>query len=225
MKQYFKPEFIEFFKSLRANNNKEWFEGHKKDYLELVKNPFEVFVTDALEVLAKYEPDIMVKAKDCIFRIHRDLRFSTDKSPYKISCSALLSPMGRKDHSYASYYVEFSDKTAWIVGGVYNIDPKNLGPIRAYIHQHYKELQAIITDPVFVKEFGKVKGEESKRLVGEFKDMETEFPLLMKKQFYYSKDLDANVVLGDSLLDEIQQAIKAGQAFNQFFRRALKAVE
>lgn len=223
-KQYFKPEFIEFFKSLRANNNKDWFDSHKKEYIEKVKDPFEKFITDALEVLSQYEADVMVKAKDCIFRIHRDLRFSADKTPYKVSCSALLSPMGRKGHSDAAYYIELTDKTAWIVGGVYNIDPKNMVGIRAYIHQHYKEFLSIINDPQFVNEFGKIKGEESRKLVGEFKDMEKEFPLLLKKQFYFSKDLESKDILGEHLMDTVHQLIKIGQPFNQFFKRAFKAL-
>ena len=82
---HFSPEFLQFFKDLAANNNRDWFTGNKKHYELVVKKPFEVFITDMINKIKKDDPKLQIEAKDAIFRIYRDVRFSKDKTPYKNS--------------------------------------------------------------------------------------------------------------------------------------------
>jgi len=76
--KYFAPDFLQFFKELAANNNKEWFDANRKRYETNVKKPMEVFVGDALKELYKNKK-LDVKPGECIFRINRDIRFSKDR--------------------------------------------------------------------------------------------------------------------------------------------------
>ncbi len=75
---YFTEEFISFFEELNENNNREWFHSNKKQYEKFVKEPFKQFIEELIYRIQEKEPDLAITAKDAIFRIYRDIRFSKD---------------------------------------------------------------------------------------------------------------------------------------------------
>src|SRR5690242_1215017 len=86
---------LKFLKSLAKNNDRVWFEKNKPKYLEAKQN-FELFVKSFLEELVKFDSSLTgLDAKKLAFRIYRDVRFSKDKSPYKINMGAGISPSGK----------------------------------------------------------------------------------------------------------------------------------
>ncbi len=218
--QYFSPEFFSFFENLSQNNCKSWFDEHKQDYETHVKSPFLHFVSDALDELIKLSPFIKPDPKKCIFRINRDVRFSIDKSPYKTNVSAILSEGGTKSHEIPSFYVDFSEKTAFLGGGAYFIDNKKLPLVREYIVQNYKEFKDIIESPVFTSFFHQLDGEENKKLLGDLKGLEKEFPLILKKQYYFMRKFDSNILLKSNLMELTKNAFEAGLEFNKFMLKA-----
>ena len=79
-----------------ANNNREWFQEHKKDY-EAVRAEFERGVQQAIERIMTFDQEIAhVQVKDCTYRFYRDTRFSADKSPYKNHLGAYINAKGKK---------------------------------------------------------------------------------------------------------------------------------
>src|ERR1043165_1130988 len=98
------PSTLKFLRDLKKNNDKTWFDAHRQDY-EAAKKDFEAFVNDLLQALVKLEPTLATQqAKDCIFRIFRDVRFSKDKTPYKSHFGVFLARGGRKWDG-AGYYL------------------------------------------------------------------------------------------------------------------------
>src|SRR5258705_181440 len=96
---------IEFLSKLSKNNNKEWFDKNRPSY-ESAKTNFKEFVNELIISTAKFDPSIKhLEAKDCIFRINRDVRFSKNKAPYKNNFGAILSPGGKKAFD-AGYYIQ-----------------------------------------------------------------------------------------------------------------------
>lgn len=90
------PGTITFLEKLSKNNNKPWFDKHRDDYAA-AKEDFEAAVTEILGGLSVSEPLFKEqKAKDCIFRIFRDVRFSKDKTPYKSHFGAFFSKCGKQ---------------------------------------------------------------------------------------------------------------------------------
>ena len=82
---YFSPDYLDFFIELAANNHKDWFDLNRKRYEASVKKPFAQFTQALIDRIAVTNPSFQhVLAKDCIFRINRDIRFSADKTPYKL---------------------------------------------------------------------------------------------------------------------------------------------
>src|ERR1044072_8971712 len=95
---------LRFLRELKKNNDKAWFDAHRKEY-EAAKKDFESFVTDLLKALVKLEPALATQqAKDCIFRIFRDVRFSKDKTPYTSHFGVFFALGGRKWDG-AGYYL------------------------------------------------------------------------------------------------------------------------
>ena len=90
------PSTLKFLKDLKKNNNKPWFDAHRKDY-EKAKADFAAFIQKVIDKHSKRDPTIeSIVAKDCMFRINRDIRFSKDKSPYKTNMGAYINRGGKK---------------------------------------------------------------------------------------------------------------------------------
>ena len=112
----FQQSTIQFLKNLAKNNNKIWFDGHRNDYLA-AKNDYENFVSSLIKKIAVFDPDVKeLQAKDCTFRINRDIRFSKDKTPYKVNMGASLNKGGKKS-IYAGYYFHLEPGNKSFAGG------------------------------------------------------------------------------------------------------------
>lgn len=100
-------ELISFLRRLECNNNREWFNAHKDEYLRLQAR-FNDFVDELIKEVSLFDSSIAtLTAKDCTYRIYRDVRFSDDKSPYKRHMGAYLCPGGKKS-GYSGYYFHIS---------------------------------------------------------------------------------------------------------------------
>lgn len=96
-------EIVDFLNELKANNNRVWFNEHKEQYLA-AKAEFEKITQQLIDGCEKFDSRIKgLTIKDCTYRIYRDVRFSTDKSPYKVHMGAYICPEGKKS-GYAGYY-------------------------------------------------------------------------------------------------------------------------
>jgi uncharacterized protein (TIGR02453 family) len=96
-------QVVDFLAELSLNNNKEWFDSHKDQYLNALE-VFHSFTEQLIDGIASFHKEIVhLTVKDCTYRIYRDLRFSPDKTPYKTHMGAYICPGGKKS-GYAGYY-------------------------------------------------------------------------------------------------------------------------
>ena len=87
---------IDYLSKLESNNNREWFNSHKSEYLDS-KKQFDELVESIIREIRKFDDSIgLLTAADCTYRIYRDTRFSQDKSPYKTHLGAYIAPGGKK---------------------------------------------------------------------------------------------------------------------------------
>jgi len=123
------PASIKFLKELKKHNHKEWFEANRKQY-DAAKNDFAELVQSVIEKFGKKDESIAtLKAKDCMFRINRDVRFSKDKSPYKTNMGASIVKGGKKS-PLAGYYFHFEPGNSFVGGGSWMPEPEGLKKIR-----------------------------------------------------------------------------------------------
>ena len=220
--KFFDPDFLNFFIELAANNHKEWFDTNRKRYEKSVKKPFENFIEHVITEIQKYDSSIQIPAKDAIFRINRDIRFSKDKSPYKLDRTAIISKKGRKDHSAPGFYLSLGPEKMMLGGGAYFMRPPQLAKLRNYIMVHPKKFNKAINDNGFIEKFKNLQGEENKRLPNKEMTRAAEnMPLLYKKQMYYMADLDANTILSSHLMDVVTEYYLAAKPVESFLTEAM----
>ena len=158
------PDTVRFIERLSENNNKPWFDAHRDEYVA-AKADFERFVELLMRQLVEIEPALSEqKAKDSIFRIFRDVRFSKDKTPYKGHFGVYLSKGGRK-YSGAGYYLHIEPGgKSFIGGGLWMPEPSLLKAVRQEIDYNFEEFENIINEKNFRKLFSNIEGERLKTL-------------------------------------------------------------
>lgn len=219
---YFDSDFLQFFKDLAANNNRDWFHANKKRYEGSVKNPFKAFITDLIQEVKAIEPNIDMEAKDAIFRINRDIRFSKDKSPYKLHSSAAISAGGRKAMNIPGIYVQIDPEHLSIYSGVYQPGKDDLYAIREHIAANHEKFEQLINDVHFKSSFGSIQGEVNKIIPKEFKTAAQEQPLLYKKNFYYFVEMEPESILKEDVMTVILGHYKNALPLNRFFTEAIQ---
>ena len=149
-KKYFTQNYINFFEELELNNNKEWFGKNKDNYSQHVDKPFHEFIAQLLIRIHKLDSKINIEARDAIFRIYRDLRFSKDKTPYKAFKSALISSKGRRSKEEPGFYIEIGAKHIKLAGGCFKLKPIQIQEII----KHLKSIKSISNDQNFIQYWG-----------------------------------------------------------------------
>jgi uncharacterized protein (TIGR02453 family) len=197
---------IPFIKKLRSNNNREWFNEHKGEYLE-VKVAVENFTQEVLNGIAQFDKDLReMTVKRSIFRIYRDIRFSHDKTLYKTHIGIFLSKGGAKAE-VAGYYCHFEPNSCFIGAGVYGLQPEGLRKVRNGIYFNCAEFKKILSSVAIKRDFGG-KLDDYGKLKTAPKGFDKDFPdieLLKYKHYFLSHDvIDKEIVSGDYA----QQVIK-----------------
>ncbi len=154
---------LDFLEELSDNNSKEWMDANKSRYLQ-AREAFITLVNELLDDIKQFDPDIApLAAKDCIFRINRDIRFSKNKDPYKNNFGASISEGGKKSAS-AGYYLHIQPgNESFIGGGLYMPPGEHLKKVRQEIDYNAPELLKVVSDQGFKKSFGVVQGEKLAR--------------------------------------------------------------
>lgn len=220
---FFTPDFLKFFIELAPNNHKDWFDLNRKRYEKSVKEPFKDFVEHIIKEIAKTDASFKdLEAKDCIFRINRDIRFSKDKTPYKMNVSAVVTPEGKKSKAVNGVYFEFGPEHVRVYGGVYEIDKDDLLTVREGIANDLKGFQEAYSNPRFKKVFGTILGEKNKVLPKELKEAAEKEPLIFNKQWYFYAQFDAETVLDPKLDQLLLDCFEAGKPVEHYFNKLIK---
>jgi uncharacterized protein (TIGR02453 family) len=220
---FFTPDFLQFFIELAPNNHKDWFDLNRKRYEKSVKEPFKDFVEHMIKEIAKTDASFNdLEAKDCIFRINRDIRFSKDKTPYKMNVSAVVAPEGKKSKAVNGVYFEFGPEHVRVYGGVYEIDKDDLLTVREGIANDLKGFQEAYTNPRFKKVFGTILGEKNKVIPKELKEAAEKEPLIFNKQWYFYAQFDAETVLNPKLDQMLLDCFEAGKPVEHYFNKLIK---
>jgi uncharacterized protein (TIGR02453 family) len=143
-----KSATLKFLKDLKKNNNKPWFEAHRKEY-EAGKSDFAAFIQTVIDKHSKNDTTIKsIVAKDCMFRINRDVRFSKDKSPYKTNMGAYINRGGKKS-VFAGYYFHCEPGQSFVGGGLWMPMPPELSKVRQEIDYNLDTFKKIVTSKKF----------------------------------------------------------------------------
>lgn len=211
---------LQFLKNLKKNNTKEWFDANR-DVYELAKTNFREFVEELITGISKFDPAVKnLEAKQCVFRINRDIRFSPDKTPYKRNLSALITPGGKKSFS-AGYYVHVEPGASFLAGGMWQPESVYLNAIRQEIDYNADEFKKIITAKAFKTHFGSLSDEDKLKTVPKGYDKtHPQIELLKHKSFIVSSELADKTVVSKDFLKDCIKIFNAMYPLNSFLRRA-----
>lgn len=214
---FFEADFLNFFKELAPNNHKDWFDLNRKRYESSVKNPFKAFVEHLIVEFSKKDKAYEnLEAKDCIFRINRDVRFAKDKQPYKLMVSAVISPGGKKSRAIEGVYFELTPEHVRVYGGIYEAEKADLYDVREGIAQHLAQFKKLYSDASFKAVYGEIQGAKNKVIPKEFKEAAATEDLIFNKQWYFYTQFEAETVLRPDLDKIILDAFEVGRPVSEF---------
>ena len=216
---------LSFLKKLKKNNNKSWFDANRPDY-EKAKADFMQFIQAVIDRHAKKDPSIQnLVAKDCLFRINRDVRFSKDKSPYKSNFGASINKSGRKAEHSAGYYFHLEPGGAFAGGGIWMPQPPELQKVRQEIDYNFSDFKKIIGAKKFKTVYGDLSRDAEYTLSRVPKGYEADNPaagfLKLKSFVALSAFTDADLLSKD-LVKKTVTAFEALQPLIEFINEAMK---
>ncbi len=162
----FRPDALKFLRRLARNNRREWFERNRAVYELEVRDPMRALVEEMDVRLARIAPEITGDPKRSVFRIHRDVRFSADKSPYKTqaACQFYHHDAGRgagqdAAGAGAGLYVQLADGECFVAGGMWMPERTALDRIREALADAPSDLERILRAPAFRRRFRQLDAE------------------------------------------------------------------
>lgn len=214
---WFSQDAVAFFSELELNNDKSWFEQNKKRYEASVKQPMLEFAAEMIGRMQEIDPEITMLPKNAVFRIHRDTRFSKDKSPYKTNAGMAITRGQKTDPGVPGLYFHLDASTMAIASGCYFLEPAQIQAVRGHIVANMSEFRRLVDDEEFRKWFPNgVVGEKNKILPSEFRDAAASQPLIFNKQFYYWAEHSPEAVSREDLPEFVMAHIRACQQLNKF---------
>jgi len=136
MSTYFTPASFKFLRGLARHNDKAWFEDHRADYETHVRQPFLRLITDLQPALAEVSGHFRADPRGVggsLFRIYRDARFSTDKSPYKTWQGARFFHERRREVAAPSFYLHLQPGESFVGAGLWHPEPPTQRKVRQFI--------------------------------------------------------------------------------------------
>lgn len=217
-----KPETVAFLKKLKKNNNKPWFDKNRPLYEEARAN-FMQFTDALIKQIGMFDPSVKhLTAKDCVFRIYKDVRFSKDKTPYKTHFGAAITRGGKKIF-LGGYYFHLEPSDIFFAGGTYMPEGDVLGKIRQEIDYNRKEFLKLQQDKEFKKYFGKLSDEHKLKLVPKGYDKENPMLEYLKlKSFIVSHKITESKLLQQDFINQAGKVCKAMLPLNRFLNKALE---
>ncbi len=223
MTTYITPDLFTFFRELKENNNREWFEANKQRYEKQVREPLLEFIVDfgvrLPEISRHYVADAR-KSGGSLFRIYRDVRFSKDKTPYKTGAGVQFRHEQAKDVHAPGFYLHLEPNNVFIGGGIWHPDNKTLGKIRDAIVDQPEKWESAKNDKDFTSVFT-LGGDSLKRGPKGYDPEHLLIEDLKRKDFVASIELTEQDACRADFIDQYTDMCKKQAPFIRFLTEAV----
>lgn len=219
----FPKKGLTFLRQLKRNNRRDWFEKHKDDYESLVKLPMQSLIAALQPHFQSFAPEFEVNPRRSIFRIYRDVRFSKDKRPYKTHVAAHFVLRGKpKGIEGSGYYLHIEPAEVFLGGGIYMPDGDQLKKIRKAIAENPDGFLSVINSSQLKHTFGKLEGEQLKRVP---RGYDPEHPManwLRFKQFFVGSSFAVSKCHSPKFVNEVAEAFETATPLIRYLNEALQ---
>ncbi len=215
----FTEDTLTFLRNLTVNNDRQWFQAHKDDYDAHVRRPMLAVIEQLAVDFPRIAPDLVASPRS-MYRIYRDTRFSSDKTPYKTHVSAAFSHRTLPKNESAGLYFHLAPKQLWIGGGLYAPQTPQLQQIREHIVANLHSFRALVESPA-LRRLGGVTGWTLKRVPRGFPSDHEAADYLRLKQYLAGAELDPALALGPRFYSTLVRRFTALAPFIRFLNTPL----
>jgi uncharacterized protein (TIGR02453 family) len=214
-------DVLNFLSELKENNNKEWFDLHRDRYEQSRKKV--LFLTELIiHEIASFDQEIGVQnAKDCVFRIFRDVRFLADKTPYKTNMGSFIVKGGKKSFN-AGYYVHIEPGASFVGGGSYCPPADALKAIRTEIFDHPEEFKKLVFNESFRKVYPELWDDKLKTPPKGFPKEFQDIDLLKYKSYAFGSNLTDEEVKSETFVSKVVNSLRELHPVNRFLNEAME---
>lgn len=213
-RRYFSRSIFDFLSDLAANNDRAWFAANQGRYEDALKDPALRLIEDFGPELAKISPHFRATPRS-LYRIHRDVRFSKDKSPYKTSAGLHFRHERAKDAHAPGFYLHIQPGMVFLGIGIWRPDSATVRRVRERIVEAPDAWRKASSGKGFRAHF-ELAGD---RLSRPPRGFDADHPLvedLKWKDYVAVKTLDEAAVTSDALPRDLAKAFRAGSPFMGF---------
>ena len=209
---------LDFLKLLKQNNNREWFNARKDEFLEQ-QAYIEAFADSLLAEMNVHDLIETPSGKKSLHRIYRDTRFSKEKIPYKTNWSGGFARATKRLRG--GYYFHIEPGNSLIAGGFWGPNADDLKRIRDDISFDAAPLRKILNNKSFIETFGTLQGEQLKTTPKGYDANNEAIDLLRYKQLVLIKNFTDKEVLSPTFVKEANQAYKNMRPFLDYMSEIL----
>jgi uncharacterized protein (TIGR02453 family) len=217
----FPPEMVGFFRSLKRNNRREWFQPRKHLFEQHVKTPMLELIGALNGEFSKFAPDYVTEPKSAIFRIYRDTRFSADKTPYKTHIAASFSRRGGERLGTGGFYFSVSQEVIEIAAGLWHPDRDVTLLVRNHIAETHLELSRILAGKPLRKLAGELQGDTLSRSPKGFDPLHPAVGFIKRKDWVLDVTLDATLATTPQLYTALVERFRVMTPFLTYLNRPL----
>jgi len=214
----FSRKTIAFLKQLSQNNNKVWFDENRQRYEDEVRIPAFDYIESMDQHMAKISPHFIVSAKKVggsLMRVHKDIRFSKDKTPYKTNIGIQFRHARGKDVHAPGFYLHIEPGDVFLGAGIWRPESSTLKNIRTLIDEYPKEWQKLSKNLISKNEF-ELEGESLKRPPKGFQEDHPLIDDLKRKDYIAVRHLKISTVYSEDFEKQTAQLFKVGAPLVKF---------
>jgi uncharacterized protein (TIGR02453 family) len=215
---YFSPEVFEFLKELAENNNRQWFQQNKQRDEEYVKDTAMRFIAEFGAPLKKISRHFTADPRPLagsLFRIYRDVRFSKDKSPYKVNTGIQFRHNHGKDVHAPGYYLHLEPRNVFAAVGIWRPDSTTLRKIRDAISEGPANWKKAVRGKPFRSRF-ELSGNSLRRAPKGYDPNHPFIEDLKRKDFIGTTPLSQEAVTRPGFLRDFAEICRDGSSFMKF---------
>ena len=205
---------LDFLKDIKKNNNRDWFTANKPRYQE-EHGRFKEFAEALVAEMGKYDEIETHK----VYRIYRDVRFSKDKTPYKVNFSGHM--VRATKWKRGGYYFHVEPGASMIGGGFWNPNSPDLKRIRQEIAADDTPLREILADKNFKKTFGTLDGAQVKSAPKGYKKDHPAIDLLRYKQFLLGRNFSDQEITSKDFVKKMVETFRHMRPFFDYMSDVL----
>ena len=221
----FSPKTVSFLRSLKRNNDREWFRARRAQYDLHVRDPMIAIVEQLAQDFRTIAPELIASPRHSLFRVYRDTRFSDNKKPLKTHAAAVFRTRHLPKPQGAGLYFEIAPGWVWIGGGMWRPEPPELVRIREHIADTWPEIRSIARSASFRRRFEELSGDTMTRVPRGYKSDHPAAPYLRHRQFYGGAEFPAALAHSRELYPTLIATFKALMPLVRFLNEPLVPAE